>query len=749
MASMIKMMLRSQLSNVLWLTVLGFSLLLSTLCAQNATAKDLQPPRFAYGANAADWSLTQYRVDPASGQLRHNGNIATGVFPAALIVHPSGRFLFSAAMTDDAIHVYRVAPDTGHLSEITQSPVAGGRAPFSFSIHPNGRFVYVSARLGQISAFRFDAQSGVLTPVAGSPFAAQRRTRSVKVHPAGKFLYASNAYDNSITAYAIDQSSGALSPLPGSPYSTGEKGDLAPDLLHTVDAPKEAGGIPYTLEIHPSGKFLYVTNWMGASLSLFRIDLHSGALTPLKGNPMTTGNSPYAVTAHPSGRFVYVTSWDAEAIFGYAVDESSGQLKELPNSPFYTPALNPIDLTFNAAGSLAYVTHSGSNAVVLFAVDPASGDLVLQQEIRTRYEPFDLALLEGTAVAPYSRFAYVLDVQQAQLRVFKVDAEQGGLTLQTRVDTLGTPTALAVDPQGRFVYLASTGERAAEHADAKKPARGRLAIYRVAPKTGKLQLVREAYQLGLTPESLAMDVSGQFLYAIDSSVEGLLSFEVNPETGLLFKTPGATPHTGKGPSAIALDPAGRFSFVANAQDNSVSVFTHRRMGTAAKYPIELIKDSKVAVGDNPRALAVDPNGKYLLVANQGDNSLSLFKVHFHKGLLERVEGAPYPTGKTPNAVVVHPAGRWVFVLNRDSGDISRYRLDGLQGKLTALPKRVKAGPQPLSITLDAAGRFAYVRNANEKGLRKFVVDEKSGELTAAGRVAAGAVQGLVFDSLIR
>ena len=712
-------------------------------------AEALQAPRFAYGANASDWSLTQYLVDPLTGQLSHNGNLATNVYPVALIVHPSGRFVLSLSMTDDTLSVYRIDPVNGHLGEITQSPFpTHARSPFSISIHPSGRFVYVSARVGQILAFRFDEQNGVLTPVPGSPFASQRRPRSVKVHPSGRFLYASNAYDNSITAYAIDQTSGALSPLPGSPYGTGEEGDLAPELLRTLDAPPEAGGIPYTLAIHPSGRFLYVTNWLGASLSLFAINAQSGALTPLKGNPMRTGSSPYAVTVHPSGRFVYVTSWDAQAVFGYAVDQVSGQLAELPGSPFYAPAENPIDLTFNAAGTLAYVVQSGANAIALFAVDPASGFLTLQQNLRTRFEPFDIALLEGKPAPFSSRSAYVMDAQQKQVRVFRVSADTGDFETQTQVDTLGQPTATALGPQGRYLYVASADDQVTmDKADKQQSpviGKGRLAIYRIDASTGELHLLQEPYSLGLTPSALAMDTSGHFLYVIDPKVDGLLVFAVDQETGLLTTAPSPPPSTGKGPVAIALDPAGRYSFVANAGDNTVSVFTHRREGTAAMYPIYQ-PNSKYAVGSDPRALTVDPSGNFLLVVNRGDNSLSVFNIHFHEGLLEPVAGAPYPTGTAPVDVVVHPRSQWVYVLNGGGGDISRYRFDALQGALKALPGRVDVGPQPEAITLDATGRFAYVRNKGSKLMRKFAVDPATGKLTPAGTVSVGSAAALRMD----
>jgi len=250
--------------------------------------------------------------------------------------------------------------------------------------------------------------------------------------------------------------------------------------------------------------------------------------------------------------------------------------------------------------------------------------------------------------------------------------------------------------------------------------------------------------MGIVPKSLVLDASGNFIYMIDPDNPGLFVFAVNSKEGYLSTLRDLPPRTGQQPVAIAMDPAARFSFVANADDNTVSVFTHRREGSAAMYPIDSA-GSKFSVGKNPRALAVDPTGKYLFVANGGDNSLSAFKIHYHDGSLEVLRDKPILTGKFPSAVVVHPGGQWVLVANRDSDTISIIHLDSLNGVLGA-KSTFNAGTRPVAMTLDPAGRFVYVSNEGQKGLRKFVFYASSGELKPAGKMNIGAVKEVVFDA---
>ena len=72
--------------------------------AASAAAPDTPPttphannvPRFAYVANNTDNTVSIYTVNPATGQLRHNGCALTGIGPQSVTVDPSGKFAYVA-----------------------------------------------------------------------------------------------------------------------------------------------------------------------------------------------------------------------------------------------------------------------------------------------------------------------------------------------------------------------------------------------------------------------------------------------------------------------------------------------------------------------------------------------------------------------------------------------------------------------------------------------------------------------------
>jgi 6-phosphogluconolactonase (cycloisomerase 2 family) len=420
-------------------------------------------------------------------------------------------------------------------------------------------------------------------------------------------------------------------------------------------------------------------------------------------------------------------------LWAYRFDEDSGQLTPLSTPSFSAQGYGPININFNVAGTRAYVTNVGSNSITQFSVDVRTGELSLDETIRTRYQPFDLALLDSEPVNLAKRFSFIVEDEKDQFRVLRADTAEikhmSQSSLENKKATNGAVYAAVVGANGRFVYKA--------YKDAGKPEKSGIAVYRIDPLSGALRFLSEhTFTLGFAPTELAMAIGGRFLYAINSSINSLGVFAVDSESGALSLAKDEPPKTGKGPAAIALDPAGRFSFVANARDDSVSVFTHRRIFSAAMYPINR-DGSAFPAGDNPVALSVDPTGKFLFVANKDSNNISAYTIHYHEGKLSEVKGSPFASGVAPVSLAIRPDGKFAYVVNADSADVVSYKVDTVTGQLKMLSQRVDAGKQPVSIDLDSEGLVAYVRNKGTSVLRKYTVDVASGQLTFSGELDFG------------
>ena len=692
-------------------TCCGFAAIVLLLFVHSALATETA--RYAFTVNSFDSSLVGYRLG-VDGMLHVNGHqrVPAPAFPTAVGVHPSGRFVLTTSKSLGRIGVYRLDPETGMLTQVPDSPFRSvGRSPFFITFHPSGRYVYVATNFDGVLAFNFDSDSGALSPIDGMPYPSGKRTRSLAMHPSGHFLYASNSYSNTISAYGIDPATGKLTDLDGSPFPAGDTAPVDSELAALLKYPVSAGGVPYYVAIPPSGRFLYVTNWLSSSLSAFRIDPDNGTLSLLDDFPRITGINPYAVSTHPSGQFLYVTSWADNALWGYRIDSNSGDLTLLPGSPFIVEGTSPVAITFDSSGQHAYVPNYHSNNVSVFKVDVASGALSLRDTVQTRSGPWSLALVPGQMPEPpAARHAFGLSGKE--LVMLSQSTSDGKLKPLTSVEAGDRPVAVVSPRDGRFVYVADAGDN-------------RIRAFQVEGDQ-LIPVPGSPFAADKGLRDITMDINGRYFYAVNEIANNLSVYAVDTANGALSEIPGSPFHAGRNPVALTLDAAARYVLIASAE--GISVFRYQTSDSPLIF--EMAKyGSPFAAGKRPMALGEDPTGKHLYVVDADTNSLFLFRVDFQSGVLEALPGSPLATGKSPSSVQVHPDGEWVYVLNSGgSGNISRYRRDRLRGALSEVMPRIAVGSQAQILRLDPAGRYLYVLAEEGKPLQRYAVDAASGAL---------------------
>jgi len=89
-------------------------------------------------------------------------------------------------------------------------------------------------------------------------------------------------------------------------------------------------------------------------------------------------------------------------------------------------------------------------------------------------------------------------------------------------------------------------------------------------------------------------------------------------------------------------------------------------------------------GAFPGLIAVDPNGKFLFVPNTTDSTVSEYTIESN-GELKLAPKSPFATGKNPSACAIDPTGKFLYVLNVSAGgSIAGYSI-GSTGALTKIP----------------------------------------------------------------
>ena len=203
-----------------------------------------------------------------------------------------------------------------------------------------------------------------------------------------------------------------------------------------------------------------------------------------------------------------------------------------------------------------------------------------------------------------------------------------------------------------------------------------------------------------------------FLLVASQGDASIASYQINLNNGFLTQQ-GSEVTTGASsvPQAMLLTPSGTAAFVANRQTNDIARFSVNSDGTfSAVTPNQPASSNAPSLAADPVSMATDSGGKFLFVANQTSDTISVFAISGTS--LTEVTGSPFPTTANPTGVAVAPNSNFVYVTNDINGTVSGYAFDSTSGAIT--------GPVPGSpYTVGAAPSglvFATPQNGNAQGL---------------------------------
>jgi 6-phosphogluconolactonase len=433
-------------------------------------------------------------------------------------------------------------------------------------------FVYVANNVSNdVSGFSVGA-TGALVPIGTVP--AGSGPISVAVDPGGKFVYVANQNSNTISAYIIG-ATGVLTPVSGSPFA--------------------AGASPDSLAVDPTGRFLYVANFSFFSpgtVSGFSINRATGALTPISGSPFPNFFFPVSLAVDPTGKFLYVVNAKQSGVplpggvFAYTINASTGALTPIsgPSLGLFDAGFKPVSLAVDPTGQFVYVVDEALNpfppigqGVVEFTINPTTG-----------------------ALAPIA----------------------GSPLL-----TVDTPRSVAVDPTGKFVYVANH--------------EGTVSAFSIGA-TGALTAIGSVaaggpVAVGFSPSSVAVDPTGRFVYVVNPDANAIFAFGIGP-TGAL--TPLGSVPAGTRPisvaiatnacrippviSAVSANPAVLWPPNHNMTAVSVNYNLTAQCGTAA---CTLSVASNEPTGADPDWVVIDPHHVELRADRTGGGSGRIYTIN--------------------------------------------------------------------------------------------------------------------------
>ena len=355
--------------------------------------------------------------------------------------------------------------------------------------------------------------------------------------------------------------------------------------------------------------------------------------------------------------YVYVTTAKSSpgVINQYSIDFQSGALTQI-GSPVQA-GNNPVRIVSAPNGKFVYVVNQGDSTVQEFAVQ-GDGTLLSKNKYSTGSTP------TAIAIDPQGAFLYVTFTYQAGfsattpgpggVNIFPVTADNSLGTAST-VNVGNHPVGVSVSYFNHYVYVLDQepvfpmilGFSQSTSTGALTAVSGTV-ITTVAGKT-----VATGYPAGVVPSAIAEEPTSRFVYVTDQASNHLIGYTVQPNGALVPMVNGPF-QTGLFPINLTIDPTGKLIYVVDYNANSIQGYA---IDLATGTPSGSVGAFATGVGSGPNCVAVDPAlGTNLYVSNNLDNTVSAERVLPNTGSLSSVQNSPFLASGQPTCLAIVPNG---------------------------------------------------------------------------------------------
>jgi trimeric autotransporter adhesin len=223
-------------------------------------------------------------LTPVTGAIA-SSTYVSGNIPYNVVVDPTKALVYDANFYDSTLAGYAIAGGGG-LAPVNGSPFVfqGGfnvNRPYGIALYPGGGKFYVTdGMVNTVTGYTYIANGNI---TQGVVYGVGSAPEGVAIDPTGSFLYVSNSGDGTVSAFTINVD-GTLTAVTGSPFTS-----TATNIPSTT--------APTAIQVDPSGQYVYVANGDDGTVSVFKINLTSGALTMVgaKVSTVLSGGGPSSI----------------------------------------------------------------------------------------------------------------------------------------------------------------------------------------------------------------------------------------------------------------------------------------------------------------------------------------------------------------------------------------------------------------------------------------------------------------------
>jgi 6-phosphogluconolactonase len=375
--------------------------------------------------------------------------------------------------------------------------------------------------------------------------------------------------------------------------------------------------------------------------------------------------------------------------------------------------------------------------VVMFSMQTANGAQATEESATNADLTHQTLAYIGTYTGGKSQGIYVFRLETQNPEAAQdVSLVPLGLAVETP-----SPAFLEIDAKRRLVFAVNeTGEFNGQPT-------GGVSAFSVDSATGKLKLLNQQSSMGSGPCHLVLDRAGRYVFVANYGSGSVAVLPIGAD-GRLGEVTDFVQHKGKsinpqrqeGPHAhcVTLDPANRFLFVCDLGLDKVMIY--RFDAQKGKLTPNEPAFASIAPGAGPRHMVFRPDGRFAYVVNELNSTITAFAYDASAGALQELQTvstlpADFAGSNTCAEIAIHPSGKYVYASNRGHDSVALFRADGDKGTLTYVVAQSTGGKTPRHFGIHPAGTYLAIANQNSNTLLLCRVDETNGRLKPSGVLA--------------
>ncbi len=315
-----------------------------------------------------------------------------------------------------------------------------------------------------------------------------------------------------------------------------------------------------------------------------------------------------------------------------------------------------------------------------------------------------------------------------------LDQDNGKLSESRLAAEMDGPGFLALHPKLNVLYAVGGFNGKAS-----------VVAYAISREAGKPQLkVVNSLEIGDGGAAhVSVDATGKTLLTAQYGGGSVATFALEPDgslkerTGLIEHQGGSKVVNGRQdsphPHWTGFSPDNRFAFVPDLGLDQVVIYAHDP-ATARLTPSGI---GKAPAGAGPRHMKFHSNGRWIYLLNELDLSVSVFDYDAQTGAMSLRQTIP-TVAKSELAkeqftsaaeICVHPSGKFIYASNRGHDTVTAFSVDESNGELTTIELEPIRGATPRNINLNPAGQWLLAAGQDSHTLSCFKINPTSGQLT--------------------